>query len=213
MNHVSNQHKYNKEEQVKGTIMINVKLYGSLKKFGESYELNASDAKECIRALAVQLDNFKDELLKCDVRLVWGDLNQNRELDAQTLSLNIPDKELHIIPSASGAGGGSGKIISGVALIGASFFVPGAGLMGISALSATTVGVLGTTLALTGVAQSLAPNVPADYESQQRPDERASYIFDGPVNRAGEGIAVPLIIGEVLTGSIVVSSGLDAEQL
>lgn len=194
--------------------MIKVKLYGQLKKkFGSDFEFNARDAKECIRALAVQLDNFKDELLKYDVRLVWGDLKSNRELDEHSLSLAIADNELHIIPSAAGAGNGSGKIIAGAALIGASFFVPGAGLMGISALSATTVGVMGATLALTGVSQALAPQLSADYESQQKPDQRASFVFDGPVNRAGEGIAVPVIIGRVRTGSIVVSSGLDVEQL
>lgn len=194
--------------------MINVKLYGKLKKkFGESYELNASDARECIRALSVQLPDFNEVMFDSDVRLVWGDLKSNRELDEETLSLKIENKELHIIPSAAGAGGNTGKIIAGAALIGASFFVPGAGIAGISALSATTVAVVGTSLMLTGVAQSLAPQATSDYESQQKPDQRASYLFDGPVNRAGEGIAIPIIIGEVLTGSIVVSSGLDAEQL
>mgnify|MGYP003624722083 CR=1 FL=1 len=194
--------------------MIKVKLYGKLKKkFGESYELNATDARECIRALSVQLPDFNEVMFKSDVRLVWGDLKSNRELDEESLSLTIENKELHIIPSASGAGGNTGKIIAGAALIGASFFVPGAGIAGISALSATTVAVVGTSLMLSGVAQSLAPQANSDYESQQKADQRASYLFDGPVNRAGEGIAIPLIIGEVKTGSIVVSSGLDSEQL
>lgn len=194
--------------------MIKVKLYGSLKKkYGKEFNFDARDAKECIRALSVQLDDFKDDLLKSDYRLIWGDLKSKRALDESTLGMIIENKELHIIPAASGAGRGAGKMIAGAALIGASFFVPGAGIAGISALSATTVGVMGATLALTGVAQALSPQMNTNYEQQQRPEQRVNGVFDGPVNRAGEGIPIPIVIGRVRVGSVTVSSGLDTEQL
>lgn len=191
--------------------MVNVHLHGSLKqKFGELYQLDIIDAAEAIRALSVQLSGFETAIRDGSWHVVRG----NSSLDESSLNIKFgSESELHIMPAIAGSGSGTGKTILGAALIGASFFVPAAGVAGIAALSGGAVAVAGASLVLSGISTSLATQNTADYESQVSPDERASFLFDGPVNRAAQGIAVPIIIGEVKTGSVVVSAGLSTEQL
>ena len=51
-------------------------------------------------------------------------------LDEEEIHYPIGQEDIHIVPVISGAGGGLGKTLLGAALIGASFFFPGAGLFG-----------------------------------------------------------------------------------
>jgi len=45
-------------------------------------------------------------------------------------------------------------------------------------------------------------------------DKKASYIFDGPTNRAAAGAAIPLIYGfDVYVGSVFVSGELTVERV
>ena len=69
---------------------------------------------------------------------------------------------------------------------------------------------VGASLVLQGVATMLTP-VPEVSEREQ--DPRLSFNFSGIQNTSRAGVAVPVIYGEVLTGSVVISAGIETAQV
>ena len=49
--------------------------------------------------------------------------------------------------------------------------------------------------------------------TEQEQDPRLSFNFSGIQNTSRAGVAVPVIYGEVLTGSVVVSAGIETAQV
>tara|TARA_R100000329_G_scaffold34661_2_gene32340 strand:+ start:44 stop:541 length:498 start_codon:yes stop_codon:yes gene_type:complete len=151
-----------------------------------------------------------------------------QELDKEDLHNPIGKDDIHIIPVISGSGGSPvGRIFLGVALIGASFLFPGAGMFGTTGLfgagAAATSGVagvltgigtavsaIGAGLVLSGVSEMLfpmpKPEMPED-------DPRITFSFSGVQNTSRAGTAHPIVYGEVVTGSVVISAGIDTNQV
>lgn len=193
--------------------MNEVHLHGRLKEeFGGPFRLEIRDAKEAIRALGIQLDGFIDAIKDGYWRVMRGDA----ELDQDSLDLGLGDEELHIIPATQGAGGdGGGKILAGALMIGAAFFTGGLSLAG-GALTGTTMGMMagavGAGLIIAGASMMMAPTPDTgDYEDKEK--DTQSYLFNGPVNVNKQGVAIPLVYGEMVTGSVVVSAGIRAEDI
>ena len=70
----------------------------------------------------------------------------------------------------------------------------------------------GISMGISGVTNMLFPQQQPDFGASQGVsdmDSRENYSFSGIQNVSRSGVAVPLIYGEVFTGSIVVSSGTD----
>ena len=66
------------------------------------------------------------------------------------------------------------------------------------------------TVSLTGVAGFLTPTIPTpDIDN----DPRNNFNFSGVQNTSREGIPVPVAYGEVIVGSVVISSGLNVDPL
>ena len=132
----------------------------------------------------------------------------------------IGKQDLHFVPVITGAGGegGLGSILTGAALIGASF-IPGLqavtiGTFGFSAPVAlsTIAGTTGAFLALGGVSEMLTPTPKTpDFSSEE--DPRLSFNFSGTQNTSRAGTPVPIVYGEIFTGSVVISAGVDTEQV
>jgi hypothetical protein len=95
-------------------------------------------------------------------------------------------------------------------LLAIGFLVPGIGALGVQLL----VGV-GASLVLGGVAQLLTPvptlSTPSTADTEK--DPRKSYSFSGIQNTSRQGTPVPIVYGETLVGSIVISAGIDTEQV
>ena len=49
--------------------------------------------------------------------------------------------------------------------------------------------------------------------SEQEQDPRLSFNFSGIQNTSRAGVAVPVIYGQVLTGSVVISAGIETAQV
>ena len=129
----------------------------------------------------------------------------------------------------TGAGGSTTAIILGVALIGASFFFPGAGLfattgllgagqaaVGVSTLAVLNAAAVGTALSavgaglvLFGVSQMLSPAP----KTPKAATELESNSFSGITQTVRQGVPVPIAYGRVFVGSAVISSGLDVDQV
>jgi predicted phage tail protein len=66
---------------------------------------------------------------------------------------------------------------------------------------------LGLYFALSGAAQMLTPT-----PSNDSFDDPNSFTFNGILNTINAGVSIPVVYGEVFTGSIIVSAGLDTED-
>jgi predicted phage tail protein len=133
------------------------------------------------------------------------------------------DDVVKVIPVVSGAGGrGVGQILLGAALIGASLLVPGSGIAGTSFLGtagasatfgaklAVAAGNLGLALSLGGIATMITP-VPQQPEA---PGEgQGGFGFSGMQNTSQEGIPVPVVYGEMIVGSVVLSTRLITNKI
>lgn len=188
--------------------MKTVKLYGALgKRFGKLHRLEVANTLDAVRALCALHRGFKPMFARGQYRVVLDNAPvQTGE------ELQLPAREIRIIPVTQGAGHGLGQVFLGVALIVASFYVPGLAI-GLGA-SATTAGMLGSmvfsfgmTLTMGGIAQLLAktPNTQPDYSN--------SYTLHGPMNSTQEGNPVPIIYGRLMVGSQVISASLQSYDI
>ena len=130
----------------------------------------------------------------------------------------MPDDDIRIIPVVTGANffRKFGAILLGALLVGVAVATGGTGLsFGITGFSggvgaSAAVGNLGLGLVLTGAAGLLSPTVPTpDIDN----DPRNNFSFSGVQNVSREGVPIPIAYGEVIVGSVVVSAGLNVEEL
>lgn len=198
--------------------MRKIVLHGHLKKrFGATFELEVATPGEAIRLLGVNLPGFIDALRIGSYEVVYGARNSGDRLTLDLINdFKMGKGDLHLIPSVRGAksGGGTLKAILGVALVGAAVFFSGgtlaAPLMSTGLLSGVTwgnVALIGAGLAFAGASMMLSPN----QKAEQGTDE--SFTLQGPGNTYAQGQAIPLIYGEVITGSVLASGGLDVERI
>ena len=133
----------------------------------------------------------------------------------------MADDDIRIIPVLAGAGLKDVLFaLAGIALIGLAFATGGVslGATGFVAAEGAKLGVtlaavggnIGIGLALTGVAGLLSPTVPTPETDN---DPRNNFSFSGIQNVSREGIPVPVAYGEVIVGSVVISAGLNVEEL
>jgi len=138
----------------------------------------------------------------------------------------VGQEEIKIVPVIVGAGGGGGSILAGIALIGLSFISLGvgtafAGIGGSTLLGGTAAAGIGSTflattgvaLVLGGVAQLISPTPATPQGPDTQQDPRKSFSFSGIQNTSRGGTPVPIVYGKTLTGSVVISAGIDTEQV
>ena len=78
--------------------------------------------------------------------------------------------------------------------------------------AATLPLTIGASLVLGGISQLLVP-VPKVSGPQERPENKPSYLFNGAVNTTEQGQPIPLLYGELIVGSAVVSAGLTDKEI
>jgi predicted phage tail protein len=201
-------------------MLRNVWLHGRLAdEFGPVFRFDVETAGDAIRALHCNFPTFLVSAQEGSFEIVRGDIEDDSmrlELD-QVNEFRLGKADLHIIPHITGSksqnAGGTLKVILGVALVGTALFMSGgtlgAGLMSTGILSGLTYGnvaMVGVALAVAGVATLLSPK-------QQDPYNQASFTLSGPGNSYAQGNPVPLVYGEVIVGSQLVSGSLDIEQI
>ncbi len=199
--------------------MRNIVLHGSLaKKYGKSFKLNVKTAAEAIRALSANFPSFMNDIREGAWHLVRGnDPDRGLSLDeTQVANFRLGKGDLHIVPFVAGSKrGGLLKVILGVVLIGAAFVLTaGAGLGAaigggaLGGITGTQVALFGAAIALAGVSSLLAPEEKADDTEKQD-----SFTMSGPGNSYDQGNPVPLVYGEVITGGVLLSGGVDIERI
>jgi predicted phage tail protein len=190
-------------------MLSTIRIYGRLAKFLKRrvFKADVSSAAEAVRFLLANFPHLEPELSQGHYRVSVGAF----DLSEDELGHPTGQQEIKIVPVVVGAGA-VGRIIAGVALIALSFAV-GAGAFGLALaknLGAIAVAKgIGISLALGGVSQLLSPvpTVPQGPNTEQ--DPRKSYSFSGVQNTSRQGVPVPVVYGETLVGSIVISAGID----
>lgn len=204
-------------------------LHGKLKElYDGEIQFYVDSVAEAIRALCYQVKGFKEEIVEGHYRVYIGGDRPENSIDESVLNFNLGDtRDIHIQPVLEGAKGGGGKIIAGIALVALSFATGGAVLgaalgssftAGTAATAATLsigiIGKIGIAVALGGIAQLLTPEIKSpEAVAFDRPDQRASFLFNGPVNTTAQGGPIPLVYGTMRVGSTVVSASLAVEKI
>jgi predicted phage tail protein len=196
-----------------------IRLYGALAKFvgHRVLEADVATAAEAVRFLVTNWPELERHMAdqKYRVRTAAQDLGEE--------DLHNPmGQELRIIPVVAGAGN-VGRIILGIALVALSFVSFGAGAWAglggwssaagqaaVAGSASTSVFFIGAGLILTGVAGLLTPTPTVNRDEG---DPRKSFSFSGIQNTSRPGLPVPVVYGEILVGSVVVSAGIDIVQV
>ena len=220
-----------------------IRLYGPLAKFigQRKFLAEISSAGEAIRMLLANFPGLErhmaDQYYKVIVDSHESDLDEIHYPASQTIK---------IVPVLGGAGGGTGKILAGVALVAfaiiagpaaGGFLGLGASAFGTAATTTTAatgfvlgagaaavIGSVGVALVLGGVSQLLSPTPQLGQigpASQSRNtttegteiDPQESYSFSGIQNTSRQGTPVPVVYGETIVGSVVISAGIDVDTI
>ena len=197
-----------------------IKLYGELAKFigHKEFEVKADTLAHAVSFLINNFEGVEKYMNPKHYQVKVG----NYAIDESELSYPIGQEDIHFIPVITGAGRGFGKILLGAALIAGAFFLP-ASIPGGAATFNLTTGLsggfiaksmvyVGASLALMGVSELLFPlPKPPKFESEE--DPRLSFSFGGTQQTGRAGTPVPLVYGEIFTGSVVISGSVDTEQV
>ena len=190
-----------------------IKLYGELAKFlgQKTFEAEVYSAAQAIRFLVVNFPQLESHMADRYYKVLINDW----QLEEKELHHPNGQEDIKIIPIVGGAGGNTGRIILGVALIAGAFLIPGGATFTLKAgLGGSFFGqaavTIGGALVIGGISSMLTP-VPTVSEREQ--DPRLSFNFSGIQNTSRAGVAVPVIYGEVLTGSVVISAGIETAQV
>ena len=196
-----------------------LKLYGELASFvgHKEFEIQVNSLPQAISFLRNNFPEVEGYMNPKYYQVKIG----NYEISKDELDFPIGQQDIHIVPVISGAGSGFRNILVGGLLIGASFFFPGAGLFGttsfLGAAAGTGLGTaigtglsyIGAGLILQGVGEMLYPTQDPTFED----NPQISFNFSGTQNTARAGTPVPIVYGEIFTGSVVISGDVDTEAV
>ena len=191
-----------------------IKLYGELAKFlgQKTFEAEVHNAAQAIKFLIVNFPQLEKHMGDRHYKVLVG----NWEIKEEEIHYPNGQEEIKIIPIVGGEGGrGLGRFLVGAVLIGVAIANPfGAaaiGTFGGTPIAVSQlVGTIGASLAFQGLAQMLTP-VPEIKEQEQ--DPRLSFNFSGIQNTSRAGTPIPIVYGEIITGSVVISAAIDTNQV
>ena len=197
-----------------------VKLYGELAKFvgHKEFEVQVDTVGKAVSILIHNFPGIESYMSPRYYQVKVG----KYDIDKNELGYPVGKEDIHFIPVISGSGKGFGKILLGAALIGVAVFSGGAGFGagGVLGFGSTTGafslaalgGNIGIALVLSGVSDMLFP-LPEPQRFNSEEDPRLSFSFSGVQNTSRAGTPVPVVYGEIFTGSVVISAAVDNNQV
>jgi predicted phage tail protein len=197
-----------------------IKLYGKLAKFigHRVLEADVATAAEAVRFLLANWPELEAHMSDQHYRVSVG----TYDIDLEELHHPAGAAPISFVPVVAGAGGGAGKIIAGIGLLALAFFAPiiAGALIQTAAQAAFAIAImpglqaalvgLGIGAVVGGVSQLLTPTPTI---SKDEGDPRKSYSFSGIQNVSRAGVPVPIVYGETVVGSVLISAGIDTVQV
>ena len=200
-----------------------LKLYGELAEFvgHKEFEIQVDSLAKAVSFLVNNFPQVEKYMNPQYYQVKVG----NYSIDQEEIHYPIGQEDIHIVPVIAGAGsGGLGKILLGAALIGGaflftpltagSFFSPIVAPGSFAAAMPITKAALalGGALVLSGVSDMLFP-LPEPQKFSSEEDPQLSFNFSGVQNTSRAGTPVPIVYGEIVTGSVVISGAIDTQQV
>ncbi len=191
--------------------MLNkIKLYGRLARFiGErSFEAEVTTPAQAIRFLLANFPKLERHMMEQNYCVKIG----NYDIDSSELEHPVGKQEIKIIPVVTGSRGLT-KVLIGAVIVGAVIATGGVGAIGLAGGTGFlgVAGNIGVFMALSGAAEMLTP-VPKPPGVSDDP-QSVNFSFNGVQNTGRAGVPIPVVYGEIFTGSLVVSAGIDTVQL
>ena len=189
-----------------------VKLYGKLAEFvgHKEFEVQVDNVAKAVSFLIHNFPGLEEHMSPQYYQVKVG----NYDIDKDEIDYPVGREDIHFIPVIAGAGGAR-RVLLGAALIGVSLAtgggfaaLTGAGLKGFSAIGFN----IGVGLAIQGVGELLFP-LPESQDFNSEQDPQLSFSFGGVQNTSRAGTSVPIVYGEIVTGSVVISAATDVNQV
>jgi len=186
-----------------------IKLYGHLREYTglKEVEAHVNNIREAVSFLTCNWPTLESQIVQNNYHV----LLDKDDVGEDELLYPIGDASISFIPVVEGSGK-FGRIIAGAALIGLTFatggaFISQAPFKALTFTSNLAKGAfyLGGALLLQGVSDLLTPTPPIP-EAEQTPESSA---FSSPLNVSMPGIAIPLVYGTAICGSIVVNTSVE----
>ena len=199
-------------------MLSKIKLHGKLAKFIGHKEFDVK-VNSVAQAVSFLIHNFPEAETYMNPQYYMIQVG-NDFIDKEEIHYPVGKQEINFIPVIAGRGN-VGKIILGGALIAMSFGVGGlfatplsfsAGGFAAAGLGAKAAFGIGAGLLLSGVSGMLFP-IPDQQQFSSEEDPRISFSFGGVQNTSRAGTPVPIVYGEIITGSVVISAAVDTNQV
>jgi len=201
-----------------------IKLYGELANFigHKEFEVKVESLSHAVSFLINNFEGIEKYMSPKHYQVKVG----NYVVDESELCHPIGQEDIHFIPVIAGAGRGIGKVLLGAALIAGAFMFSPMTLGSFTAKGIAAgatpfakIGFLakaslyvGTSLVISGVSDMLFP-LPKFEGFESEEDPRLSFNFNGIQQTSRAGTPVPIVYGEIFTGSVVISASVDTEQV
>jgi len=190
-----------------------VKLYGQLAEFIGHKEFDVF-VDNVGQAVSFLIHNFPELELYMSPKYYQVKVG-NYSISEEEVCYPVGKEDIHFVPVISGSGG-VGRILGGAALIGLGLGPLGAKFAFGTGLTGTFIGkaavFAGGALVLGGVSEMLFP-MPSEQQFSSEEDPRLSFSFSGVQNTSRAGTPVPIVYGEIFTGSVVISAAIDNNQI
>ena len=196
-----------------------VKLYGQLAEFvgHKEFEVKVDNVAQAVSFLIHNFEGLEAYMSPKYYQVKVGD----NDIGTDELAFPVGQQNIHFVPVIAGAGrGGLGKILLGALLITGAIMSGGGfsalqmfggeglklGFLGNMAMN------LGVGLTIMGVSEMLFP-LPEPQKFSSEEDPQLSFSFSGVQNTSRAGTPIPIVYGEIFTGSVVISAAIDTNQV
>ena len=194
--------------------MQTVYLNGGIAQFGTKWSTNCANIRDVFKLIECQTPGFRKYLIDAAENNVGFEIQRGEEFleRDEELLLSLRSEDIIITEVPAGAKDGASKILTAIAILvyigmtgdvtgGGGFWAEiGAAVTGKAGVGANIAAFVAVNLALQGVTQLLAPGPESDESEENR-----AYLFDGPITSPPEGMAVPVLYGELIVGGLPVS--------
>lgn len=197
--------------------MKQIRLFGDLEKFKSEWSLDVLTVAEAVRAIEANRPGFVAAASAGDYVLILADFenpDHSRQVTTDNALHPWGNEVLFVVPRVGG-----NDPISATMIMYASIQLTGTIVMStaVASIMATVLNVvigMAISMALNAVVGLISgSNDGTKATNQEAPENKPSYLFNGVVNTTRQGHRIPLLYGQLIVGSSVLSSQIHVKDI